>query len=146
MQWDPKNQRPELWNLYNTNHAPGESFRVFPLSNWTELDIWHYIYAEQIPIVPLYYAAERPCLQRNGLLLMTGQRIEPAAGETVETKMIRYRTLGCQLCTGAVESDATTLEAIIEETMLARQSERSGRAVDQDREGSMEDKKREGYF
>ncbi len=146
MQWDPKNQRPELWNLYNTNHAPGESFRVFPLSNWTELDIWHYIYAEQIPIVPLYYAAERPCLQRNGLLLMTGQLIEPAAGETVETKMIRYRTLGCQLCTGAVESDATTLEAIIEETMLARQSERSGRAVDQDREGSMEDKKREGYF
>ena len=146
MQWDPKNQRPELWNIYNTNHAPGESFRVFPLSNWTELDIWHYIYAEDIPIVPLYFAAERPCVRRNGMLLMTGQLLEAAPGEETEMVMCRFRTLGCQLCTGAVESKATTLEAIIEETMTARRSERETRAVDKDREGSMEQKKKEGYF
>jgi sulfate adenylyltransferase subunit 2 len=146
MQWDPKNQRPELWSLYNTQHAPGESFRVFPLSNWTELDIWTYIYMEKIPIVPLYYAAERDYLIRNGLILQTGDLIQPRDGEEVHRGMIRYRTLGCQLCTGAVRSEATTLEGIIAETMLATQSERQGRAVDQDREGSMEEKKREGYF
>jgi sulfate adenylyltransferase subunit 2 len=146
MQWDPKNQRPELWNLYNTRHMKGESFRVFPLSNWTELDIWHYIYVEKIPIVPLYYAKKRPVIQRDDLLLLAGELNHPQPGETVEEKMIRFRTLGCQLCTGAIESEADTLEAIIEETMLACKSERQGRAVDQDREGSMEEKKKEGYF
>ncbi len=146
MQWDPKNQRPELWNLYNTRHAPGESFRVFPLSNWTELDIWSYIHEEEIPIVPLYYAAKRPVVRRDGLLLMTGDLIKPTGDEQVEEMSVRFRTLGCQLCTGAVPSEADTLEKIIEETMLARKSEREHRAVDQDREGSMEEKKREGYF
>ena len=146
MQWDPKNQRPELWNLYNTRHRPGESFRVFPLSNWTELDVWTYIYLEQIPIVPLYYAAQRTYVERDGLLLMTGDLVRPRTGEKEHRGMIRYRTLGCQLCTGAIRSSAATLEAIIAETMLASRSERAGRAVDQDREGSMEEKKREGYF
>ena len=146
MQWDPKNQRPELWDLYNTRHAKGESFRVFPLSNWTELDIWHYIYAEKIPIVPLYYAKKRPVLRRDGMLLYAGEINKPRDGETVEHLSVRFRTLGCQLCTGAVLSEADTLEAIIEETMLARKSERENRAVDQDREGSMEEKKMEGYF
>ncbi|MDQ7008451.1 MAG: sulfate adenylyltransferase subunit CysD [Acidobacteriota bacterium] len=145
-QWDPKNQRPELWNLYNTRHGKDESFRVFPLSNWTELDVWHYIYAEQIPIPPLYFAKARPVVRRDGMLLLAGELIQPLPGEKVETAMVRFRTLGCQLCTGAVESDATTLEQIIEETMLARKSERENRAVDQDREGSMEEKKKEGYF
>jgi sulfate adenylyltransferase subunit 2 len=146
MQWDPKGQRPELWNLYNTAHAPGESFRVFPLSNWTELDIWHYIYAEQIPIVPLYFAAERPVIRRDGSLLMAHHLVKPREDEKVEMVTCRFRTLGCQLCTGAVESKATTIEEIIEETMLATKSERENRVVDQDREGSMEEKKREGYF
>jgi len=146
MQWDPKNQRPELWNLYNTRHNKGESFRVFPLSNWTELDIWHYIYTEEIPMVPLYFSAKRPVINRNGMLLLAGQLNKPGSGEEVEERMIRFRTLGCQLCTGAVESEATTLEEVIEETMTALKSERQGRAVDQDKEGSMEDKKKEGYF
>jgi sulfate adenylyltransferase subunit 2 len=146
MQWDPKNQRPELWNLYNTRHAKGESFRVFPLSNWTELDIWHYIYAERIPIVPLYFAKKRPVVRRDGILLLAEDLNAPKPGEPVEQKMVRFRTLGCQLCTGAVESEATTLEEVIAETMLAKKSERQGRAVDQDREGSMEEKKKEGYF
>ena len=146
MQWDPKNQRPELWNIYNTRHAKDESFRVFPLSNWTELDIWHYIYAEQIPIVPLYFARKRPVIRRDGMLIMAGQLNQPREGETVEELSIRFRTLGCQLCTGAVESEADTLEKVIEETMVARRSERDTRAVDQDSEGSMEQKKREGYF
>lgn len=146
MQWDPKNQRPELWNLYNTRHVKGESFRIFPLSNWTELDIWHYIYVESIPIVPLYFAKKRPVINRNGLLLFAGELIRPADGEQVEEAMVRFRTLGCQLCTGAIRSDATTLEEVIEETMLAINSERHGRAVDQDKEGSMEEKKKEGYF
>ena len=146
MQWDPKGQRPELWNLYNTRHAKGESFRIFPLSNWTELDIWHYIYVEKIPIVPLYFAAKRPVIDRDGMLLLAGQLNHPKEGEQVEERMIRFRTLGCQLCTGAIESQATTLEEVIEETMLAVKSERQGRAVDKDREASMEEKKREGYF
>ncbi len=146
MQWDPKNQRPELWNLYNTRHAKGESFRIFPLSNWTELDIWHYIYVEKIPIVPLYFAKKRPVINRDGMLLFAGELNHPKEGEQVEERMIRFRTLGCQLCTGAVESEATTLEEVIEETMLAKKSERESRAVDQDREGSMEEKKKEGYF
>jgi len=146
MQWDPKNQRPELWNLYNTRHAKGDSFRVFPLSNWTELDIWHYIYTEKIPIVPLYFAKPRPVIRRDGMLILAGELNHPREGETVEELSIRFRTLGCQLCTGAVESQADTLEKVIEETMVARRSERDNRAVDQDSEGSMEQKKREGYF
>ena len=146
MQWDPKNQRPELWHLYNTHHNNGESFRVFPLSNWTELDIWHYIYVENIPMVPLYFAQKRPVIQRNGMLLLAGELNKPLPGEQIEERMIRFRTLGCQLCTGAIESQATTLEEVIEETMLTKKSERQSRAVDQDREGSMEEKKKEGYF
>ena len=145
-QWDPKNQRPELWSLYNTSHAKRDSFRVFPLSNWTELDIWNYIRVEEIPVVPLYFAAQRPCVRRDGMLLMVHDQIEPQPDEAVEMVRVRFRTLGCQLCTGAVESEASTLDEIIEETVLARQSERQNRAVDQDREGSMEEKKREGYF
>jgi len=146
MQWDPKNQRPELWNLYNTRHVKGESFRIFPLSNWTELDIWHYIYVENIPMVPLYFAKKRPVINRDGLLLFAGELNRPKEGEKVEEAMVRFRTLGCQLCTGAVRSEATTLQEVIEETMLAINSERQGRAVDQDKEGSMEEKKKEGYF
>jgi sulfate adenylyltransferase subunit 2 len=146
MQWDPKNQRPELWNLYNTQHAKNESFRVFPLSNWTELDIWHYIYAEEIPLPDLYFAKERPCLRRDGLLIYAGDKIKPEEGETVENVKVRFRTLGCQICTGAVESDAETLEEVIAETMIQTRSERETRAVDKDREGSMEEKKKEGYF
>ena len=146
MQWDPKNQRPELWNLYNTRHYKGETFRVFPLSNWTELDIWHYIYKEDIPIVPLYFAKEREVVHRDGMLLLTGNVVHPKPGEKVQTLRVRCRTLGCQLCTGAIRSNAATLIEIIEETMLATKSEREHRAVDQDREGSMEEKKIEGYF
>ena len=146
MQWDPKNQRPELWNLYNTRHRKGESFRVFPISNWTELDIWHYIYQEDIPIVPLYFAKQREVVHRDGMLMLTGPLVKPRPGERVETLMVRCRTLGCQLCTGAIRSAATTLIQIIEETMLTTKSEREHRAVDQDREGSMEEKKIEGYF
>jgi sulfate adenylyltransferase subunit 2 len=146
MQWDPKNQRPELWNIYNTRHAKGESFRVFPLSNWTELDIWHYIHVEKIPIVPLYFAKKRPVIKRDGMLLIAGDLNKPAPGEEVVELSVRFRTLGCQLCSGAMESTATTVEEIVAETTIARNSERESRAVDKDREGSMEEKKKDGYF
>ena len=146
MRWDPRNQRPEVWNLYNTRRYKGESFRVFPLSNWTELDVWHYIYREEIPIVSLYFAAPREVVFRDGLLLLTGHVVRPREGERVETVQCRCRTLGCQLCTGLIRSQADTLPKIIEELMLSRKSERENRAVDQDREGSMEEKKVEGYF
>ena len=145
-QWDPKNQRPELWDLYNTRHGPGEGFRCFPISNWTELDIWAYIAREGIEIVPLYFAAERPVIRRAGMYVYAGDKIEPAEGEAVETAKVRFRTLGCQICTGAVESDAETLDAVVAEVAAARNSERQNRAVDKDREGGMEEKKREGYF
>jgi sulfate adenylyltransferase subunit 2 len=144
--WDPKNQRPELWRLYNTCHNPGESFRVFPLSDWTELNIWEYIRYENVPIVDLYYAAERNVVKRGGMYLQVSDVLRPAPGETVERKKVRFRTLGCQLCTGCVESDCSTLDDIVAEIAAARHSERNTRAVDKDREGSMEDKKREGYF
>jgi sulfate adenylyltransferase subunit 2 len=145
--WDPKNQRPELWNLYNARKAPGESIRVFPLSNWTELDIWQYIYAEDIPIVPLYLAAPRPTVERNGMLLMVDDdRFPLLPGETPVERSIRFRTLGCYPLTGAVESDASTLAEVIQEMLVATTSERQGRAIDHDGAGSMERKKQEGYF
>lgn len=145
--WDPKNQRPELWNLYNTRVNKGESIRVFPLSNWTELDIWQYIHLEKIPIVPLYFAAPRPVVMRNGVMLMVDDhRLKLKPGEVPEKKMVRFRTLGCYPLTGAVESNATTLPEIIQEMLLATTSERQGRVIDNDEEGSMEDKKKEGYF
>lgn len=145
--WDPKNQRPELWNLYNTRVNKGESIRVFPLSNWTELDIWQYIHLEKIPIVPLYFAARRPVVKRNGVMLMVDDhRLKLKPGEVPEEKMVRFRTLGCYPLTGAVESSATTLPEIIQEMLLATTSERQGRLIDNDDEGSMEDKKKEGYF
>ncbi len=145
--WDPKNQRPELWNLYNTRVNKGESIRVFPLSNWTELDIWQYIHLEKIPIVPLYFAAPRPVVMRNGVMLMVDDhRLKLKPGEVPEEKMVRFRTLGCYPLTGAVESNATTLPEIIQEMLLATTSERQGRVIDNDEEGSMEDKKKEGYF
>ena len=146
MQWDPKAQRPELWALYNACLAKGESLRVFPLSNWTELDVWHYILAEAIGVVDLYFARPRRVVRRDGVYLQVGGLVRPRPGERVEELNCRFRTLGCQLCTGAVVSEADTVEKIIEETMLARGSERQHRAVDLDREGSMEAKKREGYF
>jgi sulfate adenylyltransferase subunit 2 len=145
--WDPKNQRPELWSLYNTRVNTGESIRVFPLSNWTELDIWQYIHLEKIPIVPLYFAAPRPVVKRNGVMLMVDDhRLKLKPGEVPEQKMVRFRTLGCYPLTGAVESNATTLPEIIQEMLLATTSERQGRLIDNDDEGSMEDKKKEGYF
>ncbi|RCV89383.1 sulfate adenylyltransferase subunit CysD [Billgrantia montanilacus] len=145
--WDPKNQRPELWNVFNAKVNQGESIRVFPLSNWTELDIWQYIYLEQIPIVPLYYAAPRPVVERDGMLVMVDdERLPLEAGEVPEEKWVRFRTLGCYPLTGAVESKAATLTDIIQEMLLTRTSERSGRAIDRDQAGSMEKKKREGYF
>jgi sulfate adenylyltransferase subunit 2 len=145
--WDPKNQRPELWNLYNTRVNKGESIRVFPLSNWTELDVWQYIHLEKIPIVPLYFAAKRPVVKRNGTLIMVDDdRMKIRPGEEVEQKLVRFRTLGCYPLTGAVESTATTLPQIIQEMLLATTSERQGRLIDNDDEGSMEEKKREGYF
>jgi sulfate adenylyltransferase subunit 2 len=145
--WDPKNQRPELWHLYNAQKQQGESIRVFPLSNWTELDVWLYIYLESIPIVPLYYAAERPVVERDGTLIMVDdERMPLAAGETPLQKKVRFRTLGCYPLTGAVESDADTLPAIIQEMLLTRTSERQGRVIDHDSTGSMEKKKQEGYF
>ncbi|MFC3285760.1 sulfate adenylyltransferase subunit CysD [Litchfieldella rifensis] len=145
--WDPKNQRPELWNVYNAKVNKGESIRVFPLSNWTELDIWQYIYLEQIPIVPLYYAAPRPVVERDGILIMVDdERLPLEPGEVPEEKWVRFRTLGCYPLTGAVESKATTLPEIIQEMLLTKTSERSGRAIDHDQAGSMEKKKREGYF
>jgi len=145
--WDPKQQRPELWSLYNSKVNQGESIRVFPLSNWTELDIWQYIHLESIAIVPLYYAAPRPTVFRDGTLLMVDDdRLPLAAGEVPQERWIRFRTLGCYPLTGAIESRATTLPAIIQEMLLTRTSERFGRAIDHDDAGSMEKKKREGYF
>jgi sulfate adenylyltransferase subunit 2 len=145
--WDPKNQRPELWRLYNARHRRGESMRVFPLSNWTELDVWLYVYLEQIPIVPLYFAAERPVVRRDGVLIMVDDdRMPLEPGETPELRKVRFRTLGCYPLTGAVESDADTLPAIIQEMLLARTSERQGRVIDYDASASMEKKKVEGYF
>ncbi|MCP5200192.1 MAG: sulfate adenylyltransferase subunit CysD [Gammaproteobacteria bacterium] len=146
--WDPKNQRPELWNLYNAKVNKGESIRVFPLSNWTELDIWQYIHLENIPLVPLYFAAERPVVKRNGVLIMVDdERMQLLPGEAVEHKMVRFRTLGCYPLTGAVESQATTLPEIIQEMLLTKTSERQGRVIDQDEGGAgMEEKKRRGYF
>ena len=145
--WDPKNQRPELWNLYNSRVNKGESIRVFPLSNWTELDIWQYIHLEQIPIVPLYYSAVRPVVERGGILvLVDDDRLELKPGEEPMMKEVRFRTLGCYPLTGAVESSAKTLPEIIQEMLLATTSERQGRVIDNDEEGNMEDKKKEGYF
>ncbi|MBQ0729929.1 MAG: sulfate adenylyltransferase subunit 2, partial [Oleispira antarctica] len=145
--WDPKCQRPELWNIYNGRINQGESIRVFPLSNWTELDIWQYIYKENIDIVPLYFAAKRPVVERDGMLLMVDdERLPLNEGEVPEEKMVRFRTLGCYPLTGAVESEATTLPEIIQEMLLATTSERQGRAIDHDSSGSMEKKKMEGYF
>jgi len=144
--WDPKNQRPELWNIYNGEINDGESIRVFPLSNWTELDIWVYILQENIPMVPLYFAAERPVVERDGVLIMVDDdRMELLPGEEIRHEMVRFRTLGCYPLTGAVRSKATTLEAVVEETLRARTSERQGRVIDSDQSG-MEKKKREGYF
>ena len=145
--WDPKNQRPELWNIYNTRINKDESVRVFPLSNWTELDIWQYIHLENIPIVPLYLAAKRPVVERDGQLIMVDdKRIPLDENEEIMHKMIRFRTLGCYPLTGAVESEATTIEEIIQEMLLTRTSERQGRVIDQDTGASMEQKKQEGYF
>jgi sulfate adenylyltransferase subunit 2 len=145
--WDPKNQRPELWNIYNARIRQGESIRVFPLSNWTELDIWQYILKEDIPIVPLYFAAMRPVVKRDGMLIMVDDdRLPLEPGETPEMRRIRFRTLGCYPLTAAMESDAETLPEIVYEMLLARTSERSGRLIDHDESGSMEKKKREGYF
>ncbi|MFN0096396.1 MAG: sulfate adenylyltransferase subunit CysD [Dehalococcoidia bacterium] len=145
--WDPKNQRPELWNVYNARKHPGESIRIFPLSNWTELDIWQYIYLEQIPIVPLYFAAERPVVDREGQWIMVDdERMRYREGEQPVTKKIRFRTLGCYPLSAGVESEADTLPKIIQEMLLARTSERQGRLIDHDSSGSMEKKKQEGYF
>jgi len=145
--WDPKSQRPELWNLYNARVSPGESIRAFPLSNWTELDIWQYIYLEKIPIVPLYYAAVRPVVERDGLLILVDdERIPLYPGEEPMRKSVRFRTLGCYPLTGAVESEADTLTEIIQEMLLTKTSERQGRLIDYDQAGSMEKKKQEGYF
>jgi sulfate adenylyltransferase subunit 2 len=145
--WDPKNQRPELWNTYNSQVNPGESIRVFPLSNWTELDIWQYIYQENIEMVPLYLAKERPVVERNGTLIMVDdERMPLEEGEVPQMKSVRFRTLGCYPLTGAVESTASTLTEIIEEMLLSTSSEREGRVIDHDSAGSMEKKKREGYF
>ncbi|EYF00100.1 sulfate adenylyltransferase subunit CysD [Chondromyces apiculatus] len=146
-QWDPKNQRPELWNLYNGKINKGESIRVFPLSNWTELDVWQYIHLETIPIVPLYFAAKRPVVVRDGALIMVDDaRMRLLPGEVPEEKLVRFRTLGCYPLTGAIESTATTLPEIIQEMLLTKNSERQGRMIDHDEKGSMETKKREGYF
>jgi len=151
-QWDPKNQRPELWNLYNARVHAGESIRVFPLSNWTELDVWQYIYLERIPINPLYYARERDCVVRGGQLIFLdglfapGAKYGPKPGEKVQKVLCRFRSLGCVPCSGAVRSNASTLEEIIEEMMVARTSERGTRVIDHDSDSSMEKKKREGYF
>ncbi|QDE72388.1 sulfate adenylyltransferase small subunit [Myxococcus xanthus] len=146
-QWDPRRQRPELWNLFNGRVDAGESMRVFPLSNWTELDVWHYVLRERIPVVPLYFAAERPVIDRGGTLLMVDdERMRLRPGEKPELRRVRFRTLGCYPLSGAIESSATTVETVIHEMVNARQSERQGRLIDHDEEGSMELKKREGYF
>jgi len=145
--WDPKQQRPELWKLYNARKNPGESVRVFPISNWTELDIWQYIYKENIPIVPLYYADKRPVVERDGTLIMVeDDRLPLYEGEVPQMKSVRFRTLGCYPLTGAIESEADTLEGIIQEMLLTTSSERQGRVIDHDSSGSMEKKKQEGYF
>ena len=145
--WDPKNQRPELWNLYNTKIAKGESVRVFPLSNWTELDVWQYIFEEKIEIVPLYLASIRPVIKRDNLLLMVDdKRLDVKEHETIENKLVRFRTLGCYPLTGAIESSAKSVEEIILELIKSKNSEREGRAIDKDQIGSMEKKKQEGYF
>ena len=145
--WDPKNQRPELWRIYNTRKAKGESMRVFPISNWTELDVWQYIHLENIPIVPLYFSAERPVVERDGMLIMVDdERLPLQPGEKPMLKNVRFRTLGCYPLTGAVESTATTLPEIIQEMLLTTTSERQGRLIDHDEAGSMEKKKQEGYF
>jgi sulfate adenylyltransferase subunit 2 len=149
--WDPKNQRPELWNIYNGNINKGESIRVFPLSNWTELDIWQYIYLESIPIVPLYYAAERDVIEKNGTLIMIDddrilEHLSDEEKARIKKQQVRFRTLGCYPLTGAVESSAATLPDIIQEMLLTRTSERQGRVIDHDATGSMEEKKRQGYF
>jgi sulfate adenylyltransferase subunit 2 len=145
--WDPKRQRPELWSLYNARRSPGESIRVFPLSNWTELDIWQYINLEQIEIVPLYYAAPRPVVERDGTLIMVDdERMRLLPGETPELRSVRFRTLGCYPLTGAIESEADSLHGIIQEMLLTTSSERQGRVIDHDSSGSMEKKKQEGYF
>lgn len=146
-QWDPKNQRPELWNLFNTRKGQGESIRVFPLSDWTELDVWQYILHEGIPVVPLYFAQERPVVERDGLLLMVDdERFRLRPGEQVQQRRVRFRTLGCYPLSGAIESDATSVADIVLELAAARSSERQGRAIDADTSASMEKKKREGYF
>jgi len=146
-QWDPKNQRPELWSIFNTKVHKGESIRVFPISNWTELDIWNYIRLEKIPIVPLYFAKERPIVEYNGaLVLVDDDRMPKELAEKAEMRMVRFRTLGCYPLTGAVESEATTIEEIVEEMMTTTKSERTTRVIDFDQDGSMEEKKREGYF
>ena len=145
--WDPKNQRPELWRVYNTRINKGESIRVFPLSNWTELDIWQYIMAENIPIVPLYYAKTRPVVERDGTLIMVDDdRMKLKSGEEVQSRLVRFRTLGCYPLTGAIDSGANTLEGIVTEMFTARTSERQGRLIDSDEKSSMEKKKKEGYF
>ena len=145
--WDPKSQRPELWNLWNTRIGPGESVRAFPISNWTELDVWSYIHLEKIPVVPLYLSAPRPVVERDGVLIMVDDdRIPLEPGETPEMKSVRFRTLGCYPLSGAVESEAATLADVIAEMLIARTSERQGRVIDHDGDGSMEEKKREGYF
>ena len=146
-QWDPHNQRPELWDLYNGCINKGESIRVFPLSNWTELDVWTYVLREKIPVVPLYFARERPVVERGGTwILVDDERLPLAPGEKPQLKRVRFRTLGCYPLTGAIESDADTVEKIVEEMFLARQSERQGRVIDFDRSASMEEKKKDGYF
>ncbi|OEU75115.1 MAG: sulfate adenylyltransferase small subunit [Desulfuromonadales bacterium C00003107] len=145
--WDPKNQRPELWNLYNAKVRQGESIRAFPISNWTELDVWQYIYLENIPIVPLYFAKKRPVVERDGMLILADdERLTLRPGEQIEERMVRFRTLGCYPLTAAVESSAATLPEIIQEMLLTRTSERQGRLIDFDQAGSMEKKKQEGYF
>ncbi|MBO6725815.1 MAG: sulfate adenylyltransferase subunit CysD [Rhizobiaceae bacterium] len=145
--WDPKSQRPEMWKIYNTRVAPGESIRVFPLSNWTELDVWQYIQQENIPIVPLYFAERRPVVERDGMLIMADDdRMKLQPGEVAQEKLVRFRTLGCYPLTGAIESSADTIEEIVDEMLIARTSERQGRLIDSDESGSMEKKKREGYF
>lgn len=146
-QWDPKNQRPELWNLYNARVGQGESIRVFPLSNWTELDVWLYLMRERVPIVPLYLAAERPVVERDGVLLMVDDdRFPLRPGEVPQRRKVRFRTLGCYPLTGAIESDAATIEEIVQEMLLATTSERQGRVIDFDAASSMEEKKKDGYF
>jgi sulfate adenylyltransferase subunit 2 len=146
-QWDPKSQRPELWNLYNGRVDKGESIRVFPLSNWTELDVWQYLWLERVPVVPLYFAEERLVVERSGALIMLDdERMRLKPGEVPERRRVRFRTLGCYPLSGAVESTATTLPEVIREMLLSKSSERQGRLIDHDEEGSMETKKREGYF